>query len=314
MEGNKTMDVAVSQDDLVALAPASRRHGLQLPSGPSASPALLPDASVLPWHMECIACSWAMWGFLILGHPLAFFEVPVPVKRILRDGERESHLWSSLKGHREMRDILDMAMWKVLENKVSPGINSIVLKFQYLDFVILNRYSRPDKTHEGVAALKINLFIPLPWYCAVESVNICIECLSMASGGMVGDDIPGLHALGIITVLGLSQTGFQRHHSFQESLESVNQRDSTSTKNEVCALGQSKGCTMEFNHGRDLSNVALVVSEERIHSHEDVSRWFAKSVLTDLAPWACVSLGFVPDAKTEEDPRTGQHWKVVVLN
>lgn len=101
---------------------------------------------------------------------------------------------------------------------------------------------------------------------------------------------------------------------------------------------------MEFNHGRDLSNVALVVSEERIHSHEDVSRWFAKSVLTDLAPWACVSLGFgktlagaqcfpitwfqengsvihstllfptVPDAETEEDPRTGQHWKVVVLN
>lgn len=49
---------------------------------------------------------------------------------------------------------------------------------------------------------------------------------------------------------------------------------------------------MEFNHGRDLSNVALVVSEEKIHSHEDVSRWFAKSVLTDLAPWACVNLGF----------------------
>lgn len=78
MEGNKTMDVAVSQDDLVALAPASRRHGLQLPPGPSASPALLPDASVLPWHMECVACSWAMWGFLILGHPLAFLEGKYP--------------------------------------------------------------------------------------------------------------------------------------------------------------------------------------------------------------------------------------------
>lgn len=38
--------------------------------------------------------------------------------------------------------------------------------------------------------------------------------------------------------------------------------------------------------------MALVVSEEKIHSHEDVSRWFAKSVLTDLALWACVSLGF----------------------
>lgn len=68
----------------------------------------------------------------------------------------------------------------------------------------------------------------------------------MAFGGMVGDDIPGLHALGIITVLGLAQTGFQRHHSFQESLESVNHRDSTSTKNEVCALGQSKGEIMTF--------------------------------------------------------------------
>lgn len=44
---------------------------------------------------------------------------------------------------------------------------SIVLKFQYWDFVILNRYLRPDKTHEEVTALKINLFTPLPWYCAV---------------------------------------------------------------------------------------------------------------------------------------------------
>lgn len=32
--------------------------------------------------------------------------------------------------------------------------------------------------------------------------------------------------------------------------------------------------------------------KKTIHSHKGVSRWFAKSVLTDLAPWACVSLGF----------------------
>lgn len=52
MERNKTVDVAVSQDDLVALAPvallscAFRRHGLRLLRGPSADPAPLPDASV----------------------------------------------------------------------------------------------------------------------------------------------------------------------------------------------------------------------------------------------------------------------------
>lgn len=70
----------------------------------------------------------------------------------------------------------------------------------------------------------------------------------MAFGSMVGDSVPGLHALGILAVLGLAQTGFQRLHSFQESLESVNQRDSTSipTKNEVCALVQSKGKIMTF--------------------------------------------------------------------
>lgn len=51
-ERNKTVDVAVSQDDLVALAPvaplscAFRRHGLRLLRGPSADPAPLPDASV----------------------------------------------------------------------------------------------------------------------------------------------------------------------------------------------------------------------------------------------------------------------------
>ena len=62
----------------------------------------------------------------------------------------------------------------------------------------------------------------------------------MALGGMVGDGIPGLHAVGILTVLG--------QDSFQESLESVNQRDSTNipTKNEACALLQSKGEIMTF--------------------------------------------------------------------
>lgn len=53
--------------------------------------------------------------------------------------------------------------------------------------------------------------------------------------GIVEDSIPGLHAVGILTVL--------RQDSFQGSLESVNQRDSTNipTKNEVCALVQSNG-------------------------------------------------------------------------
>lgn len=36
-------------------------HGLWLPSSPCASLALLPDASVLPWHVKYTACSWAMW-------------------------------------------------------------------------------------------------------------------------------------------------------------------------------------------------------------------------------------------------------------
>lgn len=70
----------------------------------------------------------------------------------------------------------------------------------------------------------------------------------MAFGGLAGDGIPGLHARGILTVLELAQTGFQRLHSFQESLESVNQKDSTSipTKNDVCALVQSKGEIVTF--------------------------------------------------------------------
>lgn len=81
-----------------------------------------------------------------------------------------------------------------------------------------------------------------------ECEYLLVEGLAMAFGGMVGDGIPGLQTLGILTVLGLAQTGFQRLHSFQESLGSVNQRDSTSipTKNEVCALVQSKGEIMTF--------------------------------------------------------------------
>lgn len=81
-----------------------------------------------------------------------------------------------------------------------------------------------------------------------ECEYLHVEGLSMAFGGMVGDSIPGLHAVGILTVLGLAQTGVQSLHSFQESLESVNQGDSMSilTKNEVCALLQSKGEIVTF--------------------------------------------------------------------
>lgn len=51
-------------------------------------------------------------------------------------------------------------------------------------------------------------------------------------------------------------------------------------------------CGMEIKHGRDLSHVILTVSGEWFHSHEDVSRWFTKSVLIDLALWVRVSPGF----------------------
>ena len=38
-------------------------------------------------------------------------------------------------------------------------------------------------------------------------MGLHVEGLSMALGGMVGDGIPGLHAVGILTVLGLAQAG-----------------------------------------------------------------------------------------------------------
>lgn len=39
-------------------------------------------------------------------------------------------------------------------------------------------------------------------------MGLHVEGLSVALGDVIGDGIPGLHALGILTVLGLARAGF----------------------------------------------------------------------------------------------------------
>lgn len=50
-------------------------------------------------------------------------------------------------------------------------------------------------------------------------MGLHVEGLSVALGDVIGDGIPGLHAVGILTVLGLARAGFLPGVSGKRKLE-----------------------------------------------------------------------------------------------